>query len=172
MRPALVAVALATACAHAPEGSRLLSVPENDRVDQIIAAWQAAGLDPIGERCIEDRQGFRLVEALDDAHMIDLTGGLCGPPEVRGQCASTKMVDGRCRWGCAAGALMWYRDGHLLSHRYPLIVRWHGLDGRPRARLFDHEAAHWLEACTGRGVDALHTAGPVWGPNGLVRQLR
>lgn len=127
----VVAGVLLAGCVSAPDGARPLTAHEAQVVHAVT-----------GDAC--DLSTVRVLVAEDRAGMFQATG-YCEPG------CSTTSESGECRWGCAHGALVHWREGvwpFVLAEDWsPLIVLWHASYSDA---LMAHEAEHLAAECRGQ----------------------
>jgi len=131
---------------------------DQQRIAEVVAEWEAAGLPEVDE----DRCALRHVEVsvLGDERFRSMCTA-CGPGHCPGYRASLD-----CRWGCAHECARYMRVSSPGRERWPIVlVHEDSPYAEDLAGAIDHGLRHLLGApeCTGVGLDRLHEDSRRWG---------
>lgn len=141
-------VLLAGCAASLPPSARLPSPPDQSAINSAVSAWRGSGL-PWSPTCADEYARIRVVVSQPDEFTQ-----LCGrkPLHAGGRlyACNTEQFERTFPWFVVD------------SDRVPLLVI-SELQPEPHRRLLVvHETMHWLERCSGKGIDFEHEDARVW----------
>jgi len=148
-RALVILLALATGCtASLPPSAELPVDEEQVAIQAAIMAWHEAGL-PWSESCSEQYDRIRIV--------------VSQPREFTELCGRKPLHAGGRLYACNTEQFenafpLWVVD----DRRVPLLVISELQPEMHRRLLVVHETMHWLERCSGKGIDFDHADARVW----------
>ncbi len=141
--------AFAASCtASLPPSAELPVDEEQLAIHEAILAWRSAGL-PWSDRCTDQYDRIRIV--------------VSQPREFTELCGRAPLHAGGRLYACNTEQYeqafpLWVVDGA----RVPLLVISELQPEAHRRMLVVHETMHWLERCSGKGIDFDHADPTVW----------
>ena len=141
--------ALAASCtASLPPSAELPIDEEQLAIHEAILAWRDAGL-PWSDACTDQYDRIRIV--------------VSQPREFTELCGRAPLHAGGRLYACNTEQYeqafpLWVVDGA----RVPLLVISQLQPEAHRRMLVVHETMHWLERCSGKGIDFDHSDAQVW----------
>jgi hypothetical protein len=149
LRTLVILLALAAGCAASLPPSAELPVDEEQvAIQAAIMAWHEAGL-PWSDSCAEQYDRIRIV--------------VSQPREFTELCGRKPLHAGGRLYACNTEQFenafpLWVVD----DRRVPLLVISELQPEMHRRLLVVHETMHWLERCSGKGIDFDHEDERVW----------
>lgn len=142
-------VMMLTACtATLPPSANYPGHREQAAIQAALQSWQLAGL-PWTETCRAEFARIRVVVSAP-AEFTDL----CGRPPVNG---------GGKLYACSTQQYEQQFPGNLIDRtQIPLLIISQLQPAEHRRLLMIHESMHWLERCSGKGIDYHHEDERVW----------
>lgn len=155
-----------------PNPAYFLNNQDDVVIDQLIFAWEEQkGLPSVGELCHDTRRSLRVAPVAGES-FHDQCADYCEPGNCPGYRTSRS-----CRFGCAQSCFTHYCyrafPGCTIARREIPVIAIHEsfFDPHNLEPFLIHEGLHWLEWCTGNGIDHTHQDSLVWGPQGLRAQM-
>jgi hypothetical protein len=142
--------------ASLPTHATLPDAEDKTGIEAAIYAWRLAGL-PWAERCDDELARVRVV--------------VTGPAEFTELCGRKPVHAGGSLYACNTEQYERAFPYHLVDgDRVPLLVISELQPVDHRRLLVIHETMHWLERCSGKGIDFDHEDARVWHGARLVAQ--
>lgn len=148
---------LTTGCAASLPRHATLPDPEDKTgIEAAVYAWRLAGL-PWAQRCDDEMRRVHVV--------------VTGPEEFTALCGKKPVRAGGNLYACNTEQYERAFPYHVLDDdRVPLLVISQLQPVDHRRLLVIHETMHWLERCSGKGIDFDHADARVWHGARLVAQ--
>lgn len=139
---------LASCVASLPPSAEYPSVTDQVAIDSAVVAWRVAGL-PWSDKCDEEYARIRVVVS----NPVEFTE-LCGRKPLH---AGGRLY--ACNTEQREHAFPW---SVVDADRVPLLVISRLQPEAHQHLLVVHETMHWLERCSGKGIDFDHADERVW----------
>lgn len=152
----LLLLSLSGCTTSLPRAAKLPDTEDRTAIEAAVYAWRIAGL-PWAERCDEE---------LGRVHVV-----VTGPDEFTQLCGRRPVHAGGKLYACNTQQDRLGFPYNLVSDHYvPLLVISELQPEDHRRLLVVHETMHWLERCSGKGIDFDHEDHRVWNGARLVAQ--
>jgi hypothetical protein len=153
----LTVLLLLPACAASlPAAAKKPDSADRAAIEAAVYAWRVAGL-PWSSTCDEE---------LGRVHVV-----VTAPHEFTELCGRKPVHAGGSLYACNTQQYEQIFPYHILdSDRVPLLVISQLQPEDHRRLLVVHETMHWLERCSGKGIDFDHADARVWHGARLVAQ--
>lgn len=152
----LLAIAFSGCAASLPTTAKLPEAEDRNAIEAAVYAWRIAGL-PWAPLCDEE---------LGRVHVV-----VTEPEEFTRLCGRRPVHGGGNLYACNTQQDELGFPHNLVADRYvPLLVISKLQPEDHRRLLVVHETMHWLERCSGKGIDFDHADRRVWNGARLVAQ--
>jgi hypothetical protein len=147
---------IAGCAASLPPAAKLPTADDRTAIEAAVYAWRIAGL-PWSATCNEE---------LGRVHLV-----VTNPTEFTELCGRRPVHAGGSLYACNTQQYEQVFPYYLIdSDRVPLLVISQLQPEEHRRLLVVHETMHWLERCSGKGIDFDHADQRVWHGARLVAQ--
>lgn len=144
----VLALCLSSCVASLPPSAEYPGMPDQVAIDSAVVAWRVAGL-PWSGTCDEEYARIRVVVS-KPAEFTELCGRKPLHAGGRLYACNTEQHEHAFPWSVVDG------------DRVPLLVISRLQPEAHQHLLVVHETMHWLERCSGKGIDFDHADARVW----------